>query len=215
MSARPADGGDGQPWLMTTFPKPPPDRTYRKASGTSSKGNTRSITGRTRWTSTARSVGVGQHHHIAESDRVGALESGRSQPGRAILIRLAESLGLSLRERNDLLARAGYAPVFAESGLDEAALRPVRAALEEILYGHLPYPALVFAPYGRVVAANDAVSASPSPCGCCGRGRRNGAEICGEYETATRRRDGVSPSHTHREQSTDDRHATSPAAGEQ
>ncbi len=85
------------------------------------------------------------------------MERGRSRPGRAIVVRLAESLGLSLRERNALLLAAGYAPVFPESGLDEPMLRPVRDALDSILEGHLPYPALIIRPYGEVVAVNSAV----------------------------------------------------------
>jgi len=85
------------------------------------------------------------------------IERGRSMPGRAIVVRLAEALGLSLRERNSLLLRAGYAPLFSESGLDEPLLRPVRDALEGILDGHSPYPALVLRPYGEVVAANSAI----------------------------------------------------------
>ncbi|WP_433194876.1 helix-turn-helix domain-containing protein [Nocardia sp. CA-107356] len=84
------------------------------------------------------------------------LEQGRSRPGRTMVVRLAESLGLSLRERNALLLAAGFAPVFPESDLDTAALRPIRAALEGILDGHLPYPAVVTRPYGRLVAANAA-----------------------------------------------------------
>jgi transcriptional regulator with XRE-family HTH domain len=85
------------------------------------------------------------------------IEQGRSRPGRTMVVRLAESLELSLRERNALLLAAGYAPVFPESCLDDDALRPVRAALDRILEGHLPYPALVAGPTGELVAANSAV----------------------------------------------------------
>jgi transcriptional regulator with XRE-family HTH domain len=86
------------------------------------------------------------------------LEQGRSRPGRSMVVRLAESLGLSLRERNALLAAAGYAPVFPESSLDAPALRPVREAIDTILEGHMPYPAVVARPYGEIVGANAALT---------------------------------------------------------
>jgi transcriptional regulator with XRE-family HTH domain len=77
---------------------------------------------------------------------VSFVELGRSRPGRNVVMRLAESLDLTLRERNDLLISAGFAPAFPESPLDDAALRPIREALDRILDGHLPYPALVVRP---------------------------------------------------------------------
>jgi transcriptional regulator with XRE-family HTH domain len=88
---------------------------------------------------------------------VSYIEQGRSRPGRTMVVRLAESLELSLRERNALLLTAGYAPVFPESRLDDEALQAVREALEGILLGHLPYPALVAGPSGDLVAANAAI----------------------------------------------------------
>jgi transcriptional regulator with XRE-family HTH domain len=84
------------------------------------------------------------------------LEQGRSHPGRAIVVRLAESLELSLRERNALLVSAGYAPVFGESGVDAPQLEPVRTALRSVLSGHMPYPALIACQYGNLVDANAA-----------------------------------------------------------
>ena len=85
------------------------------------------------------------------------IESGRSAPGRNMVVRLAESLELPLRERNELLLAAGYAPAYPESSLDDPALAPVRAAIDHILTGHLPYPALVVDRHGDVVAANEAL----------------------------------------------------------
>jgi transcriptional regulator with XRE-family HTH domain len=48
---------------------------------------------------TARRAGTTQRH-------LSFIERGRSRPGRAIVVRLAESLGLTLRERNRLLLAA-------------------------------------------------------------------------------------------------------------
>lgn len=71
-----------------------------------------------------------------------------------MVIRLAESLELSLRERNDLLLAAGYAPAYAETPWTAPDLGPVRSAMDHILAGHEPYPAVVVDRNGDVVAAN-------------------------------------------------------------
>jgi transcriptional regulator with XRE-family HTH domain len=71
------------------------------------------------------------------------VETGRSQPSRELLLALAEELDVPLRERNQLLLAAGYAPVFRETGLASAEMAPVRAALDKILAAHAPFPAVV------------------------------------------------------------------------
>jgi transcriptional regulator with XRE-family HTH domain len=85
------------------------------------------------------------------------VERGRSRPGRALVIRLAESLELSLRDRNALLLTAGYAPVFTQAALDEPLIRPTWDALRSILDGHLPYPAVIARRGGEMLAANRAI----------------------------------------------------------
>src|SRR5262244_1981361 len=90
---------------------------------------------------------------------VSFIETGRSVPGRAMVVRLAESLEVPLRERNALLLAAGYAPAYPETRLDDPRLGPVRTALERILAGHLPYPAVIVDRHGDLVAANDGFGA--------------------------------------------------------
>ncbi|MEZ4455435.1 MAG: helix-turn-helix transcriptional regulator [Gemmatimonadales bacterium] len=71
------------------------------------------------------------------------LENGRARPSRDMVLLLAESLRVPLRERNTLLLAAGFAPVFRESGLDDPFLEPVRAAVDAILARQEPYPAVI------------------------------------------------------------------------
>ena len=72
------------------------------------------------------------------------LETGRAQPSREMVCRLAEVLDVPLRERNALLLAAGYAPAFHETPLEEPQLVHVRRALEFILAKQEPYPAFAF-----------------------------------------------------------------------
>lgn len=71
------------------------------------------------------------------------LERGKSAPSREMVLVLGSALELPLRERNELLAAAGFTPAYSESALDAAAMEPVRRALDLILEAHEPYPAVV------------------------------------------------------------------------
>jgi transcriptional regulator with XRE-family HTH domain len=86
------------------------------------------------------------------------LETGRSQPSRDMLIHLAEQLEIPLRDRNVLLTAAGYAPVFLERPLESAALEAARKAIDLVLTGHEPYPALAIDRHWSLVAANRAIA---------------------------------------------------------
>jgi len=86
------------------------------------------------------------------------LETGRSQPSREMLLHLAEQLAIPLRERNVLLTTAGYAAVFAERPLGDPALQAARKAIDLVLVGHEPYPALAIDRHWTLVTSNRAVA---------------------------------------------------------
>jgi transcriptional regulator with XRE-family HTH domain len=86
------------------------------------------------------------------------LETGKAQPSRGMVLHLCERLGVPLRERNTLLIAAGYAPTFVRRRLDDPALKPARAAVEQVLHGHEPYPALAIDGHWTMVSANRAVA---------------------------------------------------------
>lgn len=85
------------------------------------------------------------------------LETGRSRPSREMLLRLAERLDVPLRDRNGLLLAAGFAPIHPERSLDDPALGSVRQAVDLVLAGHEPFPALAVDRHWTLVAANRAV----------------------------------------------------------
>jgi hypothetical protein len=74
-----------------------------------------------------------------------------------MLLRLAEQLDVPLRDRNALLVAAGYAPVYPATPLDDPAMQAARAAIERVLTGHEPYPALAIDRHWNLVSANRAV----------------------------------------------------------
>jgi len=80
-----------------------------------------------------------------------------------MILRLAEHLGVPLRDRNALLLAGGYAPAYPERGLAEPELRAVRHALQKVLDGHEPYPAVVVNRWRELVAANAGIAQFTAP----------------------------------------------------
>jgi transcriptional regulator with XRE-family HTH domain len=85
------------------------------------------------------------------------VETGRSKPSHEMVLHLAEQLQLPLRDRNQLLLAAGYAPVYTERPLDDPELRPIRDAVGRVLDGHEPYPAIAVDRQWNLVASNGAL----------------------------------------------------------
>ena len=85
---------------------------------------------------------------------VSFLETGRSRPGRDVILRLADALDIPPRDRNVLLEAAGLPPAYGERNLDDAALTPFRHMLDRMLAAHAPFPALLITAWWELVEAN-------------------------------------------------------------
>jgi transcriptional regulator with XRE-family HTH domain len=90
---------------------------------------------------------------------VSFVETGRSRPSPEMVLHLAEQLEVPLRERNQLLLAAGYAPRYGQRALEEPEMALVREALDQVLAAHDPYPALVVDRGWSLVAANRSAGA--------------------------------------------------------
>jgi transcriptional regulator with XRE-family HTH domain len=82
------------------------------------------------------------------------VETGRAQPSREMVLLLSRALDVPLRDRNELLVAAGYAPIYRQTDLAAPAMAQVRRALDFILRQQEPYPALVLDRHWNVLASN-------------------------------------------------------------
>jgi transcriptional regulator with XRE-family HTH domain len=98
----------------------------------------------------ALDVGISARH-------LSFVETGRSRPSPELVLALARRLQVPYRERNRMLLAAGYAPVYRERSLDDPEMGPVRQAVDRVLAGHEPYPAIAVDRAWNLVAANAAV----------------------------------------------------------
>ncbi len=96
----------------------------------------------------ALSSGVSQRH-------ISFLESGRAKPSRDMSLLLSETLDVPLRERNDWLTAAGFAPVFKARPLDDPQMRQVRSAVSMMLNNHAPFPAIAIDRAWNILLTNE------------------------------------------------------------
>jgi transcriptional regulator with XRE-family HTH domain len=107
------------------------------------------------WRSVRRMSQLDLASHAETTPRyVSFVETGRSQPSRRMVLRLARALDVPLRERNALLVAAGFAPVYAVEPLGSPQLDRIDAALSSILAQHEPFPAVVMDRGWNVVRTN-------------------------------------------------------------
>lgn len=99
----------------------------------------------------AGEVGVSSRH-------LSFLETGRSTPSHEMVLALGEFLQIPRREINRMLVISGYAPVFRDIPLSDEGHSHVNYALDKLLDGHLPFPALVLNREWDVVKLNQSAN---------------------------------------------------------
>jgi transcriptional regulator with XRE-family HTH domain len=82
------------------------------------------------------------------------VETGRAQPSREMVLRLAETLQVPLRERNALLLAAGYAPLYRHTALDAPEAEAARNAVELLMARLEPCPVLIVDRYWNMLRTN-------------------------------------------------------------
>jgi transcriptional regulator with XRE-family HTH domain len=118
-----------------------------------------------RWRKTRRMSQLGLALEAEISSRhVSFIETGRSRPSRDMVLRLAQALDVPLRERNDLLVAAGFAPVLRETPLEAPEMGPMLAALRIILARHDPFGAVAMDRNWDIVMASNASTALINDC---------------------------------------------------
>jgi len=85
------------------------------------------------------------------------LETGRARPSRDMALLLCRVLDVPPRARNEVLTAAGFAPMYRERGLDDAALAKAREAIELVLAAQRPFPAFALDRRWNIAASNDAL----------------------------------------------------------
>ena len=94
--------------------------------------------------------------HVADvsTRHLSYVETGRASPSRDMVLRLVDRLEVPLRERNALLVAAGFAPMYRQRSLDDPAMASARRAVDLVLKGHEPFPALAVDRHWNLVAHN-------------------------------------------------------------
>ncbi len=95
----------------------------------------------------AASAGVSQRH-------ISFLETGRAKPSREMVIHLAATLDVPLRQRNDLLDSAGFSAAYRQRSPDHGQMAHIHAVLDRLLKAHEPYPAYIVDRTWNLVAGN-------------------------------------------------------------
>jgi transcriptional regulator with XRE-family HTH domain len=129
-------------------------RSFPSPSVNMTKGNFGALLRRWRVTRRISQLNLALDAEIS-TRHLSCLETGRAQPSREMVLRLAEALQVPLRERNELFLAGGYAPIYRRTHLDTMVLEGARHALDLLMKHQEPYPAFVLDRYWNTLRMND------------------------------------------------------------